>query len=52
MTAAILWAVAAVLVIAGLVQLFHGQLVTGAARVFLGCLIGPGGTGLLGSGRA
>jgi hypothetical protein len=39
----ILWLVAAVLVIAGIVQLVDGQLVFGALLIVAGLAVGPGG---------
>ena len=39
----ILWLIAAVLVIVGIVQLFQGQFLFGIALIVIGCLVGPGG---------
>jgi len=39
----VLWIVAVVLVIAGIVQLFQGQILLGVALIVLGFLVGPGG---------
>jgi Family of unknown function (DUF5699) len=39
----ILWVIAVVLVIAGIVQLFQGQLLLGLVLIVLGFLVGPGG---------
>lgn len=39
----ILWIVAVVLVIWGLVTLISGSLLWGVVLIVLGCLIGPGG---------
>lgn len=39
----ILWLVAVVLVIAGIVQLFQGQILWGIVLIVLGCAVGPGG---------
>lgn len=43
----ILWVVAAILVIVGIVQLFQGQIIFGVALIVIGCLVGPGGYSLL-----
>jgi hypothetical protein len=39
----ILWVIAVVLVIVGIVQLFQGQLLLGLVLIVLGFLVGPGG---------
>ena len=39
----VLWLIAAILVIVGVVQLFQGQLVFGIVLIVVGCAIGPGG---------
>ena len=44
--ATLLWLIAAVLVIAGIVTAVRGQLVTGIVLVVLGLLIGPGGVSI------
>jgi hypothetical protein len=41
--AAILWLIAAVLVIAGIVQLLQGQILFGALLIVAACAVGPGG---------
>lgn len=43
---AILWLIAAVLVIVGVVQLIQGQIIFGAILIVLGCAVGPGGWSL------
>ncbi len=43
MSATILWVIAAILVIVGIVQLFQGQIILGVVLIVLGCLVGPGG---------
>ena len=43
MSATILWVIAAILVIVGIVQLFQGQIILGIVLIVLGCLVGPGG---------
>lgn len=39
----LLWIVAAILVIVGIVQLFQGQIILGIVLIVVGCLVGPGG---------
>jgi hypothetical protein len=39
----ILWIIAAILVIVGIVQLFQGEILWGVLLIVLGCLVGPGG---------
>lgn len=43
MNATLLWIIAAVLVVVGIVQLFQGQIILGIVLIVLGCLVGPGG---------
>ena len=43
MSSTILWVIAAILVIVGIVQLFQGQILFGVLLIVLGCLVGPGG---------
>ena len=43
MNATILWLIAAVLVIAGIVQLVQGQILFGILLIIVGALVGPGG---------
>ncbi|QXC62472.1 hypothetical protein KSP35_06635 [Aquihabitans sp. G128] len=43
MNATILWVIAVILVIVGIVQLLQGQLIFGIVLIVLGCLVGPGG---------
>lgn len=45
-TDTILWIIAAVLVIAGIVALFRGSVLAGIALIILGLLVGPGGVSL------
>ncbi len=42
-TDTILWIIAAVLVIAGIVALFRGAVLAGIVLIILGLLVGPGG---------
>jgi uncharacterized protein YqgC (DUF456 family) len=39
----VLWLMAAILVIVGIVQLFQGQILLGILLIVVGCLVGPGG---------
>lgn len=39
----VLWLIAAVLVIVGIVQLFQGQIIFGILLIVAGCAVGPGG---------
>jgi hypothetical protein len=41
--ATVLWVIAAILVIVGIVQLFQGQWIFGILLIIVGCLVGPGG---------
>jgi hypothetical protein len=43
MTATLLWIIAAILVVVGIVQLFQGQILLGVVLIIVGCLVGPGG---------
>jgi hypothetical protein len=42
----ILWIIAAILVVSGIVSLFRGQMIWGAALIVLGLLVGPGGVSI------
>lgn len=42
----LLWIIAVILVIAGIVSLFRGQILWGVVLIVLGCLVGPGGVSL------
>ena len=44
--ATLLWIIAAVLVIAGIVMLFRGGVVAGIVMIVAGLLIGPGGVSI------
>ena len=46
MTGTILWIIAAILVIAGIVQLVQGQIIFGIVLIVVGALIGPGGVSI------
>lgn len=43
MSATVLWIIAAILVIIGIVQLFAGNILWGIILIVIGCLVGPGG---------
>lgn len=45
-TATLLWILAAILVIAGLVTLFRGGVLAGVALIIVGLLVGPGGVSI------
>jgi hypothetical protein len=51
-SATILWIIAAILVIVGIVQLIQGQIILGIVLIVLGCLVGPGGYSLFRARRA
>ncbi|TDO58869.1 MULTISPECIES: GPGG-motif small membrane protein [Kribbella] len=42
----VLWIIAVILVISGIVSLFRGQMIWGAALIVLGLLVGPGGVSI------
>jgi hypothetical protein len=44
--ATILWILAVVLVIAGIIALVRGELLAGAALIIVGLLVGPGGVSI------
>ena len=44
--ATVLWVIAAILVIVGIVQLIQGQIIFGIVLIVAGCLVGPGGYSL------
>ncbi len=52
MSGVLLWVVAAILVIVGIVQLLQGQILLGVALIVAGCLVGPGGYSVFRSRRA
>ena len=43
MSATVLWIVAAILVVVGIVQLIQGQIILGIVLIVAGCVVGPGG---------
>ena len=44
--AALLWIVAVILVIAGIVSLVRGQVIAGIVLIVVGLLVGPGGVSI------
>lgn len=42
----VLWIIAVILVVAGIVSLFRGQIAWGAVLIVLGLLVGPGGVSI------
>jgi hypothetical protein len=52
MNATVLWIIAAILVVVGIVQLIQGQLILGIVLIVAGLLVGPGGVSVFGGGRA
>lgn len=51
MNSTVLWVVAAILVIVGIVQLIQGQILFGIALIVAGCIVGPGGYSIFRSRR-
>jgi hypothetical protein len=49
MSATVLWIIAAILVVIGIVQLIQGQLILGIVLIAAGLLVGPGGVSVFGS---
>ena len=43
MNASLLWIIAVVLVVVGLVQILQGQIIFGVVLIVVGFLVGPGG---------
>ncbi|MET0325870.1 MAG: GPGG-motif small membrane protein [Ilumatobacteraceae bacterium] len=43
MSATLLWIIAAVLVIAGIIAIISGSFLWGIVLIVVGCLVGPGG---------
>ena len=51
MSATVLWIIAAILVVVGIVQLVQGQLILGIVLIVAGLLVGPGGVSVFGGSR-
>jgi hypothetical protein len=43
MSATVLWIIAAILVVVGVIELIRGDILLGIVLIVLGCLVGPGG---------
>jgi hypothetical protein len=43
MNSTLLWIIAVILAIVGIVQLLQGQVLLGVALIVVACLVGPGG---------
>jgi hypothetical protein len=50
MKSSVLWLIAAILVIVGIVQIFQGQVIFGIVLIVAGCLVGPGGYSIFARG--
>jgi hypothetical protein len=46
MSATVLWVIAVILVIIGVVQLLQGQIIFGILLIVVGLLVGPGGVSI------
>jgi hypothetical protein len=44
--ATLLWIIAAILVIAGIIWIIRGSVVAGIVMIVVGCLVGPGGVSI------
>ena len=44
--ATILWIIAVILVIAGIVAIVRGSVIAGIVLIIVGCLVGPGGVSI------
>jgi hypothetical protein len=49
--ATILWVIAAILVIAGIVTILRGGVLAGIVLIIVGLLVGPGGVSIFSCGR-
>jgi hypothetical protein len=52
MNATVLWVIAAILAVVGIVQLLQGQILLGIALIVAACLVGPGGYSVFRGRRA
>jgi hypothetical protein len=52
MNTTVLWVIAAILVIIGIVQLISGDVILGIVLIVAGCLVGPGGYSIFNRRRA
>jgi hypothetical protein len=46
MKGSLLWVIAVILVVVGIVQLIQGQIIFGIVLIIAACLVGPGGYSL------
>jgi hypothetical protein len=44
--ATLLWIIAVILVIAGIIAIVRGSVIAGIVLIILGCLVGPGGVSI------
>lgn len=44
--ATLLWIIAAILVIAGIIWIIRGSVIAGIVMIIAGCLVGPGGVSI------
>ena len=49
--ATILWIIAAILVVAGILTILRGGLIAGVVLIVVGLLVGPGGVSIFSCGR-
>jgi len=49
--ATILWIIAAILVVAGILTIIRGGLIAGVVLIVVGLLVGPGGVSIFSCGR-
>ncbi|MFN0030330.1 MAG: GPGG-motif small membrane protein [Acidimicrobiales bacterium] len=52
MNATVLWIIAAILAVVGIVQLLQGQFIFGVILLIAACLVGPGGYSIFRGRRA
>ena len=52
MSATLLWIIAVILAVVGVVQLIQGQIILGIVLIIAACLVGPGGYSVFHSRRA
>ena len=51
MSATLLWVIAVILAVVGVVQLIQGQIILGIVLIIAACLVGPGGYSVFHSRR-
>ena len=51
MSATLLWIIAVILAVVGVVQLIRGQIILGIVLIIAACLVGPGGYSVFHSRR-